>query len=312
VASATDSGAWRLGTARTSGAVRPIIEIAGSVYALEPLLEGATGAVHAGPVTVLSLLQDWDTWLPALRRAPAAAVTRAASPLPAADVEWRPPVDLPGKLICAGTNYVDHLREMGIADPRKGDNPFAFVKPISTLLGAGRTLHLPGKASYVDWECELAVVIGRRGRDVGGEDVMRLVAGYTIFNDVSARDWIDKPVPMVGMDWILHKSFDGFGPIGPLITPVEHVPNAGDLHMTLSVNGEVKQDSSTAQMLFSVQEILEHLASVMTLEPGDVIATGSPAGVGWGRTPREWLHDGDEMVVRIEGLGAPLVTPVVR
>ncbi len=307
------AGGWRLGTAGTAGLVGPVLEAGDAVYALEPLVERPEAAPDAGPLSVLSILRDWDAWRPELERAAAAvAAPSAATPLSTEDLEWRPPVDLPGKLICAGANYVDHLREMGITDPRKGENPFAFVKPISTLLGAGRTLQLPAKAAYVDWECELAVVIGRRGRDLRGEDVMRLVAGYTAFNDVSARDWMDRPVPVVGMDWILHKAFDGFGPIGPLITPSEQVTDVDDLHLTLTVNGAVKQDSSTAEMLFSVQEILEHLASVMTLEPGDVIATGSPAGVGWGRTPREWLRDGDEMVVRIEGLGPPLVTPVAR
>lgn len=127
-------------------------------------------------------------------------------------------------------------------------------------------------------------------------------------NDISARDWIAE-APSVGIDWVMQKAFDGFAPMGPLITPAEFVPDPQRLSIRLTVNGERKQDSTTANMLFSVQEIVEHLASIMTLEPGDVIATGTPAGVGYGRKPPEALKSGDTMIVEIEGLGR-LETPV--
>ena len=137
---------------------------------------------------------------------------------------------------------------------------------------------------------------------------MACIAGYSLLNDVSARDWIAE-APSLGIDWVMQKAFDGFAPMGPLITPATFVPDPQKLSIILSVNGQVKQNSTTANMIFSVREIIEHLSSIMTLEPGDVIATGTPAGVGHGRKPPEYLKPGDRMVVEIEGLGQ-LVTPV--
>ncbi len=215
---------------------------------------------------------------------------------------------MPRKVICVGANYRDHLLEMGQTNPQF-ENPFAFVKPTNTLLGHRQVLTLPSLAKKVDWEGELGVVIGRRVRNARGNDAMAAVAGYCPFNDISARDWIDRQVPGVGMDWILHKSFDGFGPVGPLITPAELVADPQNLAIQLAVNGVMKQDSSTAQMIFGVKEIIEHLSSVMTLEPGDIISTGSPAGVGHSR--QEYLQAGDVISLQITGLGE-LVTPVAE
>lgn len=132
---------------------------------------------------------------------------------------------------------------------------------------------------------------------------------YSLLNDVSARDWIAE-APPVGIDWVMQKAFDGFAPMGPLITPAAFVHDPQHLSMTLTVNGQVKQHSTTANMIFSVREIIEHLTSIMTLEPGDVIATGTPAGVGYAKKPPEYLRAGDTMIVEIEGLGQ-LETPVI-
>ena len=154
----------------------------------------------------------------------------------------------------------------------------------------------------VDWDAELAVVIGRRVRGVRGAAAVAAVAGYSVLNDVSARDWIaDRP--SLGIDWIMQKAFDGFAPMGPFITPAAFVPDPQALAMQLTVNGQVMQDSSTSRMVFGVREIVEHLAGIMTLEPGDIIATGTPAGVGHGRKPQLFLKPGDDVAVTIEGLG---------
>jgi 2-keto-4-pentenoate hydratase/2-oxohepta-3-ene-1,7-dioic acid hydratase in catechol pathway len=145
-----------------------------------------------------------------------------------------------------------------------------------------------------------------------GAEAIAGIAGYTMLNDVSNRDGMDDWQPIVGMDWLLHKGYDGFGPAGPLITPARFVADPQQLAIELTVNGVVKQSSNTSKMIFGILAIVEHLTSVLTLEPGDMIATGSPAGVGYGRSPRERLRPGDEVVVSIEGLGPPLVTQVIE
>jgi 2-keto-4-pentenoate hydratase/2-oxohepta-3-ene-1,7-dioic acid hydratase in catechol pathway len=171
------------------------------------------------------------------------------------------------------------MAEMGVTQlPRY---PYSFLKPATTtLIGTHATLYLPEQSKMVDWEAELAVVIGRRARHVRGKAAMACIAGYSILNDISARDWMAE-APSVGINWVMQKAFDGFAPLGPLITPAQFVADPQKLGITLTVNGEIKQRSSTARMVFSVEEIIEHLASIMTLEPGDAIATGTPAGVGY-------------------------------
>jgi len=151
---------------------------------------------------------------------------------------------------------------------------------------------------------ELAVVIGQRVRHVRGEAAMASIAGYSIVNDISARDWVPKEErSYFGLDWVMLKGFDGAAPMGPFITPAEFVQAPQALTLTLAVNGQVKQHANTASMVFSIQEIIEHLTTIMTLEPGDIIATGTPSGVGYGRKPPEFLRPGDRMVAEIEGLG---------
>ena len=177
------------------------------------------------------------------------------------------------------------------------------------IRNTGTPLHLPEEAKQVDWEAELAVVIGQKARHVRGEEAMECIAGYSLLNDVSARDWIAES-PSLGIDWVMQKAFDGFAPMGPLITPATFVADPQKLSITLTVNGQIKQSSTTANMIFSIREILEHLTSIMTLEPGDVIATGTPAGVGHGKKPPEYLQAGDTMTVEIESLGQ-LETPIM-
>ncbi|AQV98197.1 FAA hydrolase family protein [Cupriavidus necator] len=274
-----------------------VFETAGTLYLLDALIAKA-GTVTPGQTGVLEVIEQWDTWRPILTTL--AANAAGVQPLERDRLEWLPAIPNPRKIVCVGVNYRDHLAEMGSGAVRP-ERPFAFIKPQNTLLGHRQTLWLPPVTRKVDWEAELAIIIGRKAFQVAAKDALKVVAGYCPFNDISARDWIADLVPGLGQDWILHKSFDGFGPLGPLVTPAEFVRDPQNLAIRLSVNGEVKQDSSTANMVFDIASIIEYFSSVMTLMPGDIIATGTPAGVGHGRG--EYLKDGDKVSLSIECLG---------
>jgi 2,4-didehydro-3-deoxy-L-rhamnonate hydrolase len=220
--------------------------------------------------------------------------------------QWAPPV-MPGKLICIGANYAEHNAEM-LGEVRN-DVPYAFLKPPTTaLIGSGQDAPLPGHASEIDYEAELSIVIGRRARALSRNDALAAVFGYAVLNDLSARDWVRKPTAL-GLDWVMLKSFDASAPMGPLITPAAFAGDPDDLTIRLWVNDQLRQDSRTSRMLFDVRAIIAHLSAVMTLEPGDVIATGTPSGVGMSARPPAWLRAGDVVRVEIENLGT-LVTPI--
>jgi 2-keto-4-pentenoate hydratase/2-oxohepta-3-ene-1,7-dioic acid hydratase in catechol pathway len=161
---------------------------------------------------------------------------------------------------------------------------------------------MPDHAEKIDYEAELAVVIGRRAYRIDAGDVFDCVFGYSVLNDISARDWVAEASPL-GPNWTMAKGFNESAPMGPWITPAKFVPDPQALDIELSVNGAVKQSSNTSEMIFTVAQVIEHLAGVMALEPGDVIATGTPAGVGAGRQPPEFLQPGDAIRVEVEGLG---------
>ncbi|AEI83025.1 hypothetical protein MJ1656 (plasmid) [Cupriavidus necator N-1] len=288
---------WRLGTVASDGRPVTVVETAGTLYLLEELI-ARTGTPAPAQTAVRDVIEQWDTWRPILTKL--AGSSAAARPLERDRLDWLPAIPNPGKIVCVGVNYRDHLAEMGSGAVRP-ERPFAFIKPRNTLLGHRQTLWLPPVTRKVDWEAELAIIIGRKAFQVAAQDAWNVVAGYCPFNDISARDWISDLVPGLGQDWILHKSFDGFGPLGPLITPAEFVRDPQDLAIRLSVNGEVRQDSSTANMVFDIASVIEYFSSVMTLMPGDIIATGTPAGVGHGRG--EYLKDGDRISLSIECLG---------
>jgi 2-keto-4-pentenoate hydratase/2-oxohepta-3-ene-1,7-dioic acid hydratase in catechol pathway len=257
---------------------------------------------------LMPLLQEWDYWrevLPVRVASSTEAFNLRGNGEPGA---FLPPVALPRKLICIGSNYYDHIREMPI--PAEPTYPYAFLKPPSTTLrGSGEPVCVPQKVQMMDWEAELAIVIGAVCRNVSVAQALDVVAGYSAINDLSARDWVASRPP-IGMDWILHKGFDGFAPMGPYFVPAASVPEPQKLPITLTVNGDVKQRSNTDQMVFGVREIIAHLSSVMTLEPGDVIATGTPAGTGMGRKPPQYLQPGDMVRIRIGEFGE-LMTPIV-
>ena len=209
----------------------------------------------------------------------------------------------PGKIVCVGLNYLDHAEESGNALPKA---PLLFAKWANTLIGDGETIVLPEEAKEVDYEAGLGVVIGTRARNVSEAQALDHVAGYICVNDVSARD-----LQFGDGQWTRGKSPDTFCPVGPALVPREQVDDPQQLAIRCILNGETMQDSSTANMIFSVAEIISYVSRTVTLEPGDLIATGTPAGVGVFRDPKVLLKDGDEVTVEVEGLGA-LTNPVTK
>ncbi len=213
------------------------------------------------------------------------------------------PIDSPPKIICVGLNYRDHAEEQGSDLPTA---PLLFAKWSNTLIGPGEPIVLPPESSQVDYEAELGVVIGRTGRRVAERDALDHVRGYVCVNDVSARD-----LQFADGQWTRGKSPDTFCPVGPRLVPREEVDDPQSLAIRCLVHGEVLQDSTTANMVFSVVEIIAYVTRTVTLVPGDLIATGTPAGVGVFRDPQVLLQDGDEVTVEVEGLGE-LTNPVTE
>lgn len=284
------AGRYQLGNALVGGVSAIVVRDAVGVTTLASLAEEAPGST-------VDLIEGWPAWEQRIESLLAASRERE---LDETRLEWLPPV-MPRKLICIGANYGDHNREMiGVLGAK---NPYSFFKPPTTaLVGSGRAITMPEHAEKIDYEAELAVVIGRRAYRVGAADALDCVFGYSILNDISARDWTGDKSPL-GPDWTMAKGFNESAPMGPWITPAKFVPDPQKLDISLSVNGDVRQSSNTAEMIFTVVDVIEHLAGVMALEPGDVIATGTPAGVGAGRQPPEFLQPGDDIRVEVEGLG---------
>ena len=197
----------------------------------------------------------------------------------------------PSKIICLGRNYAEHAKELGHEVPKE---PVIFLKPPSALIGPNQTIILPRKSREVHHEVELAVIVGKRGKDIPRERAMDYVLGYTIFMDITARD-LQSEAKKKGLPCTVAKGFDTFAPIGPRIVPKEEL-DPSDLEIGLKVNGEVRQLSRTSKMIFKIPEIIEYISSIMTLEKGDIIATGTPEGVG----P---LRHGDIVEAWIEGIG---------
>ncbi len=213
-----------------------------------------------------------------------------------AGVKLMAPIPRPGKIICLGLNYSDHAEEAGLTPP---EEPVLFSKPATAVVGHEDPVIYPKVSSQVDYEVELAVVIGKKGKDIPEEDAYEHVAGYTVFNDVSARD-----IQFRSIQWFRGKSFDTFAPMGPCLTLKDEIPDPHNLKMQMKVNGEVRQDSSTKNMIFKIPYLISFISAGMTLEPGDVIATGTPSGVGIYSKPQpKLLKPGDVMEATIEKIG---------
>jgi 2-keto-4-pentenoate hydratase/2-oxohepta-3-ene-1,7-dioic acid hydratase in catechol pathway len=278
---------------------------------------GAHPAVLSGPGTLVDLTVA-DPPLPAdlggllsEERAGRLAVLAASAPDTARvlldQVRLAAPVPRPSKIIGIGLNYRDHAAETGQELPAK---PTVFAKFPNTLTGPYDPIVLPTQSKSVDYEGELGVVIGRRARSVPEDEALSYVGGYLCVNDVSARD-----VQNWTSQWTLGKSFDTFAPVGPFLVTAADVPDPQNLEIETRVNGVTVQHSSTANMVFSVAALVSQLSAVMTLEPGDIIATGTPGGIGGAQDPPRFLKDGDVVEVEIERLGClrnPVVTGIGR
>ena len=205
------------------------------------------------------------------------------------------PIAHPPKLLCIGLNYRDHAIESNMELPK---TPVVFTKFSNSIVGPGDTVVLPAASAQPDYEAELAIVIGKRGRNIAATDWREYVFGYTIINDVSARD-----IQLATSQWSLGKSFDTFCPMGPAIVSLDEIGDPHALSIQLSIDGVLLQDSNTDQLVFDTSYLVAYLSSIMTLTPGDIISTGTPAGVGLGRTPKRWIQPGETMSITIQNIG---------
>ncbi|MGW4214475.1 fumarylacetoacetate hydrolase family protein [Lentzea sp. NPDC004789] len=224
--------------------------------------------------------------------------------LPLAEASLAPLVPHPNKIVCLGLNYATHIKEMGRPTPRY---PTLFAKYDGSLIGAHDEIHMPPVSDDVDWEAELGVVVGRSGRHVPREKALEYVAGYTVVNDVTVRDWQHRT-----REFLSGKTFEATTPVGPaLVTPDELPPGASGLTIACSVDGRTMQKANTADLLFDVADTIAYISTIITLLPGDLICTGTPGGVGAGRDPKVFLRPGQELVTTVEGIGE-LRNPVVK
>ena len=218
------------------------------------------------------------------------------------EVKLLAPIPRPPKFICVGLNYRDHAREAGLEIP---SIPTIFSKFSNVVIGPNEPIVLPRVSKRPDYEAEFAFVIGPGGRNIPAARALEHVFGYTIVNDVSARDY-----QMSTSQWLMGKTFDTFAPMGPWLVTREEIADPHALDLSLEIGGEILQHSNTRELVFGIPALIEFISSVVTLEPGDVVATGTPAGVGFARKPPRYLKPGDEVVIRIQGLGE-LRNPVI-
>jgi len=289
---------YRLISYFDAGVARAGVLVDGRVINAEAIL-GRQG------VSVLEILRGWDEAHARLSGA------SAADGVPIAGLKLLAPVLYPGALFCAGANYWDHLQEMAEIARRttgkevslaKPAEPWFFMKTTAgSIIGDGEPVRLPRFSRQVDWEAELGAVIARPTRNISEKDALNAVAGYVIVHDLSARDLMKREGSPFVYDWLGQKCFEDSAPMGPWLTPAADVADPDNLAIKLWVNGVLKQDSSTARMVHSTAEQIAYLSRHVTLQPGDVIATGTPAGVGMPRG--EFLKAGDEVKIEIEGLG---------
>ena len=242
------------------------------------------------PATMLGLLEGGDAAMAAAR----AAVSKAPR-LALADVRLEAPIARPPKILAVGLNYRAHAEECGVKIPVV---PIIFNKQSTSATGPFDAIHRPRESTQIDYEGELAVVIGKRCRRVAAANARSVVAGYAVANDVSVRDWqLRTPTMTMGKSWDTHC------PFGPWITTSDDVADPGNLDLKTWVNGELRQSANTSDLIFNCDQIIEHLSTAFTLEPGDVIVTGTPSGVGLWMDPKSWLKDGDVVKIEIAGLG---------
>ena len=301
------SAGYKLATYKSSEGPRAGLVIGDEVFDAAKL----TG--KPAYATVLGILADWKRAEGVLKKAAAGAAKSRAKRLPLKKTKLLAPVQYPSTIYCAGANYADHAAAMAAregspppADPHEqGLKPWHFIKAARTIADPGATVKMTGYAESMDWEIELAAVIGRPAKDVSIEKALDYVAGYTVSNDLSARDRGRRPaVPPTSpfkMDWTKHKTFEGSCPLGPWLVPASDIEDPQNLALKLWVNGELKQDSNTGKMLFTLAEQIAQLSENMTLHPGDLILTGTPSGTG--AESGTFLKAGDTVKLWIEKIG---------
>jgi len=255
------------------------------------------GLGSAGFGSVIDILAAWPE-----ARARVEQAARSGAGVPLNDVKLLAPIPRPPKLICVGLNYRDHAIESKMEIPTV---PTIFNKFPNVVIGPGDPIVLPKNSAKPDYEAEFAFVIGKGGRHIPAERWPEHVFGYTIVNDVSARDF-----QMATSQWLMGKTFDTFAPMGPVLVSADEVPDPHALDIALSINGETLQQSNTRELIFKIGDLVAFVSSVVTLEPGDVVSTGTPSGVGFARKPPRFLRAGDQVVVSIQGIGE-LRNPVV-
>ena len=261
------------------------------------------GAMLEDGNLVLDLSSAYDDTLSVISAAVTALPAGVAYPsYPLADVRIHAPLSNPPRIFCIGANYREHAKETGHA---VSEVPVVFLKMTTAIIGPGEPIVLPVNSAEPDYEAELAFVIGHGGFRIPADEWRRHVYGYTIVNDVSARD-----VQRATSQWSLAKSFPTFCPMGPAIVTADEIPDPHSLEIRLDIGGEVLQDSSTNQFVFQIPRLVEYISSITPLLPGDIVSTGTPAGVGIGRTPKRWLKPGETVTITIEGIGT-LSNPVV-
>jgi len=296
---------YRLLTYADGNTARAGVLIGEQIVPATSLLQG----VDVDATSVLGLLQKWDKVHPHLH-----AATQKLPPkdrLSLANAKLKAPILYPGALFCAGANYWDHLEEMAEIAKRvtgkapamvKAKDPYFFMKTTAgSIIGTGTPARLPPFSQQVDWEAELGAVIARPTRNIPEERALDAVAGYLIVNDLSARDLMKREGSPFGMDWVGQKCFEDAAPMGPWLTPAAYTPDPTNMPIKLWVNGVLKQNSNTRKLVHNVAEQIAYLSRHVTLNPGDVIATGTPAGVGMPRG--EFLKAGDEIRIEIGGCG---------
>jgi len=261
------------------------------------LVEGQYVDVNAADSEMPSSLRELLARGPDVHRRAWSALRSGPVTYEPAKTRLLPPVPDPRKIICIGLNYRDHAAESGVPVPPE---PVLFSKYPTTLIGHLDRIVLPRVSHAVDYEAELVVVIGQGGKHISREKAREHIGGYTIGHDVSARDWqFNKPAKQ----WMAGKTFDTFAPTGPELVTPDEVPDPHNLGIRLRLNGQTMQDSSTSQLIFGVEELIAYLSQIVTLEPGDLIFTGTPPGVGMARKPPVWLKPGDVVEVEIDRLG---------
>ena len=279
-------GHIRLGALRTAGSRELVFDL----NRIEPRLPGQ----------MIAFLEAGETALALAAKALAGAPLEAAFTLDG--LTLKAPIPRPGKIIAIGQNYLSHAAE---AKAGASPYPIIFAKYNNTVIGPGEPIVLPKLSQKVDYEGELAVVIGKRCKAVAVSEALTCVGGYTVTNDVSARDY-----QHLTSQWTMGKSFDTFAPMGPALVTADEVGDPQNLNLRVTIGGEELQSANTREMIFPVAQLIATISAVMTLEPGDVISTGTPEGIGAVRTPPRWLQPGDVVRVEVEGIGV-LQNPVV-